>query len=303
MRGRGDGSALHSTPTFRLESFTWSGPDRLELTGRFDGLGDAPAAAPVLVVHGREEAHRLPAVDGDGHAPPADGARWSAVFAWQQAPIPFDDAELELGELVVGLPAPGGRGLRSRHRIFDVRGAVAADFDGDDGPPREEAAPVRGVERLELESELLTAQQEVHELRAALALAHEDIGRARADLAAERDGRAADAERFREALERVRVSAADAVAAEQAASEQAVQDVRSATAAELDRLRAEADGLRPAREEADALRADLDRASSREAELRRRLEQARASVDGARAELTQLHARLASVVDQLGDGA
>jgi hypothetical protein len=305
MAGRGDGTALRSTATFELESFSWNGPDRLELTGRFDGLGDAPAGAPVLVVRGRDTAHRLPAVDDGRRGPPADGQRWSAVFAWQQAPIPFDDAELELGdELVVGLPSPGGRGLRFRHRVFEVRAAAAApDSDGDGGPPREEVTPGSGVERLQLESALLTAQQEAHELRAALALAQEDLGRARADLAAERDGRSADAERFREALEHVRASASEAVAVEQAASEQLLQEARSAAAAELDGLRAEADGLRPAREEADTLRADLDRASSRESELRARLERARDSVDGARAEVAQLHVRLTSVVDGLGDGA
>jgi hypothetical protein len=304
MAGRGDGTSLRGTATFELESFSWSGPDGLELTGRFDGLGDAPAGDPVLVVRGAETAHRLPAVEDGRRGPPQDGERWSAVFAWQQAPIPFEGAELELGdELVIGLPAPGGRGLRFRHRVFEVRAAAAPDSDGGGGPPREEVTPGSGVERLQLESELLTAQQEVHELRAALVLAHEDLVRARADLGVERDGRSADAERFREALEHVRVSASDAVAVERAASEQVLQDARSAAAAELDGLRAEADSLRPAREEANALRAGLDRASTRESELRDRLERARGSVDGARAEVAQLHVRLTSVVDELGDGA
>lgn len=332
MVGRASGTTA-APATFELESFSWSGPDRLELAGRFAGLADAPAAPPVLIVHGAKGSHRLPAVEEGMRAPPDGAGRWSAEFAWLQPPIPFDGAELELGgDLVVGLPPPGARHSRFRHRIFEVRRTGApASADTDGAPPaadqaREEISPGSGVERLHLEGELLTAQQEVRELRADLQRAREELGRARADLEAERDRHSGDAARFRESLEHVRESASQAVAVEQAAAEQLLHDLRRArddqtataerlrgeleaavadqararseAAAELDSLREQVAALRPAVEEAEAVRAELERLRDSEA----RLERARGAADGARAEAEQLLARLTTIHAELGDG-
>ena len=49
--------------TFELKRFVWATPDRLEIDGRFVGLGDGPTGDAVLVLRGPERTHRLPAVD------------------------------------------------------------------------------------------------------------------------------------------------------------------------------------------------------------------------------------------------
>ena len=64
---------------FELERFAWGAPDRLELSGRFIGLPDAPSDTPVLVLTGEEGVHRLP-VDPDSlSGPPEDGLPWRAA--------------------------------------------------------------------------------------------------------------------------------------------------------------------------------------------------------------------------------
>jgi hypothetical protein len=289
MAGRAQGTPAGAA-TFELESFTWSGPDRLELAGRFTGLPDTPAAAPVLIVRGAEATHRLPAVGESVPARPDEGARWSAEFAWQQAPIPFDGAELQLGgDLVVALPAPGGRRSRFRHRIFAVR---RPGEDGAQAAPEPAAPPSNGVERVHLEGELLAAHEQVRELHGSLELAQEELRRARADLAAERSRHSGDAERFREALEQVRASAAEAVAAEQVAAGRRLEEMgrelsdQTAAAAQLGE---EVAGLRRAAEEAEPLRA--------------RLERARGAADAARSDAEQIVARLTNIRDELGDGS
>src|SRR5918999_4504730 len=90
---------------FELSRFVWGAPDQLEVAGTFVGLREPPADAPVLVVHGADGTHRLPAVTENR---PEEGQRWVAAFAWQEAPVAFETAELEFGsDCVVELPEPG----------------------------------------------------------------------------------------------------------------------------------------------------------------------------------------------------
>ena len=109
MSGGPNGSRAGGVPavagaTFELDRFTWAAPDRLELSGRFTGIGDAPGDA-VLVVRGLDWVQRLPAVPDT--EPPDTSGRWRAAFAWLEAPAAFDGATHELGgELSVELPAP-----------------------------------------------------------------------------------------------------------------------------------------------------------------------------------------------------
>src|SRR5918999_2061009 len=107
--------------TFELERFVWGAPDRLEISGTFAGVGDPPAGSPLLVVRGNGDTHRLPAVLDSVSGPPADGHRWLAAFAWLEAPVAFDAAVLELGDLVVELPEPGARRQLFRHQVLEVR--------------------------------------------------------------------------------------------------------------------------------------------------------------------------------------
>src|SRR5918999_6017899 len=112
--------------TFELERFVWGAPDRLELSGTFAGVGDAPAGSPVLVVRGNGDTHRLPAVPESVSGPPADGSRWLAAFAWQEAPVAFDAAVLEFGDFTVELPEPGARRQLFRHQVLELRRSRAA---------------------------------------------------------------------------------------------------------------------------------------------------------------------------------
>src|SRR4051812_24439165 len=176
-------------PTFALERFAWDAPDRLEVSGWFSGLRGAPAEAPVLVVRGSERTHRLPAAATGSPTPPEDGQRWWAAFTWQEMPEAFQGAKLELGgDLSVELPEPRPDRQAFGDNVLVVRGEVA-------GPPKatEPPAPSGAAERLRLETRLLTAEEETRELRATAERSGEELARARADLEAERERRAADA--------------------------------------------------------------------------------------------------------------
>ena len=185
-----------------LERFAWLAPDRLELSGTFDGLADAPRDAPVLVVDGADGPRRLPADPAGVSGPPARGRPWHAAFAWQEPPVPFATAELTLGGgLAVTLPGLGT--VLPPGTPLELRGAA----------PRPEPASGASEPAREPQPELLGARQEARELRAALDHAQAELERAREDLRAERARHAADAVSFRAELETVRRSLEDELAA------------------------------------------------------------------------------------------
>jgi hypothetical protein len=235
--------------SFALERFAWGAPDRLELSGTFNGLDEPPAGLPVLVLTGAELTHRLPAAADDVSGAPENGQPWSAAFMWQEPPAAFETAVLRLGaDLAVELPDPGDDG--------DAPGDVEL-------PVRSE--PGLGAERLRLEAELLAGREELREARSALRRAEEELSRARQDLRAERDERSADAVRFREGLSQMRVSAQEALAAKDAE----LVDVRGELAVAV-AFRAEAESASKA--EIAALRERLD-------EVRGRLESVREALE------------------------
>jgi hypothetical protein len=267
------GDAQGTLPaTFELERFVWAAPDRLRVSGRFTGLGHAAPADPVLVVRGRDRMHRLQALPDSLSGPPEDGSLWSAEFAWQEPPVAFDAAKLELGpDIAVELPGPGAKRRWLRAQTLEVRGAT----------------PASGAERVRLEAELLAAQEEIRELRAAAERAHEELARAREDLKTERDRQAGDAERFREGLARVRESAAEALAAEQSAAQQSESDLREA---------------RTALEHAAAARIQAESEAETLRERLAGLENARSAAEEARADGERMLSRLQAIRDALGDG-
>ena len=115
------GTMASQGATFELERFEWGAPDRLELSGRFIGLGGVSADAPMLVVVGNDRVHRLSAVPHSAAGPPGEGRRWQAAFAWHGPPVAFDVAELQLGpDLVVELPEPAPRRARFRRGVRDA---------------------------------------------------------------------------------------------------------------------------------------------------------------------------------------
>ena len=227
------------TTTFALERFAWEAPDRLGLSGWFSGLpDDGPPAAPVIVVRGSGGTHHLPAVSGAASAPEA-GGRWEAAFAWQEPPAPFDAAELQLGAgIVVELPEP-----RSEARPPDDP-PLAVTRRGAGG----------GAEQLRLEASLVATQEELREALATLDQMEEELSRARVDLDAERARHAADAERFREGVARVRESAERALVAEQHTAQRLERDLQRSRD-ELTALREQVTEHERAGAEAEQLRA------------------------------------------------
>jgi hypothetical protein len=267
-------------PTFVIERFGWGAPDRLEVAGIFTGLAIEPRGAAILTVEGEDGAHRLPAVDGEA-GPPADGARWAAEFAWLEAPVAFDRARLELGtSLAVELPAPGA--------AADGPLAVEVLDEPEDDEQAPAAATTPAAERLRLETELLEQAERLAEARDAAQRAESALQRAAADLAGEREGRAADAERFREGLAKVRDSAEDALIAAAAAR---AHDEELMTA-EIADLHARIAGLEPMGAERDAARLELE-------EARRELDAVRAELDGARDALSSARTDAQALVDRL----
>ena len=244
------------TRTFELERFAWGAPDRLELAGTFTGLDGPPADSPVLVLTGPNRTHRLPAAADDVSGTPRNGRPWHAAFVWQEAPAAFETAVLQLGgELAVDLPEPGANG----------------------SAPGNVELPIRlrpGAERLRLETELLATLEDLREAQLAVQRAEEELSRARADLEAEREGRKADAARFRKGLAQVRESAEEALAAEQRSSEQLRDDPKTAADA-LGAKDVELADVRGELEVAGTFRAEAETAAKAEiAALQQRLDDA-----------------------------
>ena len=326
---RSAGTAPRDRPSFELERFAWASPDRLEVVGKFSGLSGAPPGPAVLVLQGGDQTHRLPA-SSDEPAGAQDGERWRGAFTWQEAPAPFDVAQLELGrDFVVELPEPGARRKLFRHQVLEVRrvdpapererkDGAPADAErpaGDEGGAARSAEPADAGERVRLRAALVEAREEARKAGQALERVQEELARAREDVEAERRRRAEDAERFRQGLASVQQAADEAVAAERSAAAQRAQDLQEATAALKDKdaalkqargdlaaLHERVGKLAQADAEAQRLQSQLQEARSRADETRERLQGARQAAMDARAEAERLLGGLTSIAEKLGDG-
>lgn len=276
-RSRSSKDPLVQPLTFELERFSWGAPDRLELSGTFAGLRQTPAAPPVLVVRGAEATHRLAAAPAEESGAPENGQPWHASFVWREAPTGFEHASLELGDdIVVDLPDPGWDGESSGVEILE-----AAPVE----TPPDDAIPGTGAERLRFQAELLALHEQVREAQAAVERVEAELGRARADLEAEREGRAADAARFKQGLAHVRESAEQALDVEAAA--------RMRAESETEELRERVDALADTAADVDQLRADLTAARAEADGVRAELATARSAIDATRADAQRLLERLA----------
>lgn len=284
-------------PTFELRRFAWATPDRLEVSGTFGGLRDAMTdAPPVLVVQAGGSVHRLQAVPDSLDGPPSEGLVWQAQFTWPDAPVAVEKAELQLGAgVVVELPAPGAKRRLARARLLDVRTDPRrlAEATTERDVPHPAAASVGS------RVEVLAAQEEVREIRAAMEQTQAELSRAHEDLQAERTRRAGDGERFHEGLASVRESAEKALAEELDATRRLEASLREAHEAieakdaVLETLRSELEAAETARTQAETdaetLRTQVAKHESedgREIErLGEELKRSRARVDAARSEL------------------
>lgn len=279
--------------SFALERFAWTAPDRLCVAGTFVDLHDVPSADPALVVRGEGGWRHLPAVADGATGAPRPGERWEATFAWEDAPIPFEAAQLTFGdELYVRLPEPtAGSDVSGAAPVLEVVRASSAQALASP-PPSLDAQ----VEQLRLETQLLAAQERIRELETAAERAAAELERIRGDLAVEREQRAGESERFQRGLTQVGELAERTVAEARAEANEA----RAATEAvrqELDEARAEAE--RQAAELADARAAIEEHAVARQqleaeaAQLRHRaamVDEVRAVAGEARVVLERLDA-------------
>jgi hypothetical protein len=124
MVAGGEHSGSRTAPPgerFALARFAWTAPDRLDVAGTFVALQGAPTGEPALVVRGAGGWRHLPVVaDGETGAP-RPGEPWHATFAWQEAPTPFDVAQLAFGDdLYVRLPEPTAGDDADADRVLEV---------------------------------------------------------------------------------------------------------------------------------------------------------------------------------------
>jgi hypothetical protein len=307
--GQGKTGSLPRRGGFELHELEWTAPDRLQVAGEFSGHAMLPAELPVLVVSGAEGTHRLPAVPESVSGAPAEGQLWSAEFAWEVAPTPFDTAVLQFGDdLAVELGAP---------KAGDDEKAAAQSASGTDREPEavahhrnDERAPATlspagsGAAQLHMQSELFAVQADARDARAEADRLRTELARAAADLEAERARHAVDADRFRQSLAAVKGLAQEALAEEKSATREVETDLEhareaiAARDAELERLRAELEAVEAMRAELGGLRervAELERSGEEAAQTRAELEHAEAEAQRARAESERLSSRIARI--------
>jgi hypothetical protein len=283
--------------TFELDTFAWSAPDELELTGRFTGLHPAPEDTPALVVHGGGEMRRLGPVPDGLRWPPPDGEPWRAAFGWDEPPTPIDVAELRIGGLVVELPEPGAESASAPQVLSAVEEDLALDGDG-----TELLTP---ADRLREQADLVLAQEELRGAVDARDLALEELARVQGQLEDERHARAADAERFRESLDALRTTAEQSIAGERQAAA-SLRDEVAAAREGLERNTAMAARLEEERDAALARLKPLKDAAREVEDLRARVEESaqwkgdlRSQLGEADRELADLRAACAHVTERL----
>jgi len=212
---------------FELEGFRWPAPDRLEVTGRWFGVGGTRFVRPQLDVEVDGTSRRLVAVLDHKPWAAREGEDWIAAFAWRGGHDGVGAAELSVSPRVrIELPAPGGAAPPARRRAGKAAARPAAAAAGRPAPTRRRDPGTAGsAELLRLNQAVAAAREErdeaqaerdvqharVEALEAELAEAHAAHERALAALAAERD-----------AAEEAR----DAAVMEEAAARRAAQEAK-----------------------------------------------------------------------------
>jgi hypothetical protein len=242
---------------FELERFSWTEPDRLEVTGRWTGLEGRRLGRPVLTLTIGGEQRRLTALPG-GHL--RGSGEWRATFTFDGDPTTVTEAELEVGRrLVVSLPPPRKRrprpddgALKEERARREAAEATIAERDAEIVGLRDEAETVIG----EREAEIETLRGQLAAIEAAQAELQQQVEQMRADLA-NRDEELATVQAE---LQEARDAAEQRLAAERAATTEVREKLATAReeaeatmeteSQETERLRAE---LRTAREETERL--------------------------------------------------
>ena len=258
---------------FELECFEWA-DERLEVAGRWKGLGAHRLIRPVLTVD-LEGGRRKRIVALPGGQPGAGGDTWRAAFSWPGDPAEITGAELEVGgNLVVDLPLPDKKRRRRRRS--------SGEQHTDDALRAETVALRAQIERLR--AELAGREREIIALHAQLdeVAGDEDDEEA---LAAP-DERTVEIQRLAGELERLRgekLAGAEAMTVEverlSAERDAARGDAEAVLAAERARWQEDVDELRQAFSDA-AVEADeaRDRHRAEVEGLEEQLHEERAAV-------------------------
>jgi hypothetical protein len=286
--------------SFALERFDWVAPDLLEVAGRFSNVPETAVTEPVLLIQSAGATHRLHIAPQSGPRPARVGLRrfgagqWRALFAWPGPPTSVDRAALELDDgFVVELPPPGASKIG--RRVLDVG--------------RRTEPTLTGSDQIRLQAELTAAREEAEDARGSLHEARQLARRLRQDLEDQRKRREAEAKRFQEALEAMRGTAEEAVAAEHSSAEglraelQAAQETAEQTRRELDAMRDEVAAAAEARAARERLEAELDDQRREVADAREELRRVTEHREAAVQQIAALHAELdylARAHDELG---
>jgi len=237
---------------FQLERFQWSGPDRLEVEGRWFGVRGRRFIRPVLTVQFEGRRRRLLAMLEHKPWQADENESWIAAFPWDGPTDGVSKAELEVGALTVDLPPPGGsRRGRRRPEPAKVPPAAAAAAKA---PPAEAPAPAKvtpaafEAPRAEMDVRPAASRRPAFErhqqLERELAGARFELGRLRQRHDEKSQQLRAAAHQAAERLEAQAAEAVDAAGrAEQASAEashlrEALRREREGQGAELERLRA-----------------------------------------------------------------
>ncbi len=241
-----------SQVAFELETFEWA-DERLEVAGRWRGVGSRRLSRPVLTVE-CEGTRRKRVVGLPGGQFGGSGESWRASFSWPGDPGDITGAALEVdGNLVVDLPLPDRKRRRRRRstqetgsdealrgevgalraQIERLRGELAGrereitalheQLDAARGhdPAADRAAPDdHTVEITQLESELARVREDHAAGERDLTVEIERLSRERDDAhSAAAEAVAAERERWQEELTELRVAFAEAAAEAEATRE------------------------------------------------------------------------------------
>jgi hypothetical protein len=217
---------------FELDRFMWSGPDRLEVEGRWFGVRGRRFVRPSLTVQVGGRRRRLLALLEHKPWPASEGEAWIAAFPWSGDQNGVGEAELEVGALTVDLPAPGGS-PRARKRKPPAKPVAPGTTPAVATPPEpREAEPI-----------VRPAGETRHQLERDLAAARAELGRARRRHEDELRELRSSARQASERLEALETAAADASTRAERYEDEArrlreeLEIARHGSGAELDRLR------------------------------------------------------------------
>ena len=213
--------------TFRLERLGWSAPERMEIVGRWAGVGPELVEHPTVIAMAAGVEHRFRAI---GTPAFERNGGWAASFRWDPDITRISDVLLEFDSgLVLPLPHPSTHQRRFGRPLIKARVAAVRTPPAHRPPSSDDHASLNyeDLTQLDLHAALIKAQQDLEEARDDLVDAEEQAAMARRDADRERERRRAEAERTREALALAGELAEEQLAAERTAAEERIAAERA----------------------------------------------------------------------------